>query len=60
MAALLAGWWTAIWPNLAASVIWATPAFVLHHKWLKRHVDRRHDELAAHLTAAVDAVRREA
>src|ERR1041385_5379561 len=41
IAALLASWWTAIWPNLAANVIWMTPAFVVHHVLLRRHVTRR-------------------
>jgi hypothetical protein len=54
MAALLAGWWSAIWPNLAASVIWATPTFLLHHRALKRHVDKRHEELVARLTSEGD------
>ena len=40
IAALLASWWTAIWPNLAANVIWMTPAFVLHHLLMRRHVTR--------------------
>lgn len=41
MSALLLGWWLAIWPNLAANVIWMTPAFVAHHVLLRRHL-RRH------------------
>lgn len=50
MSAWLAGAWSAIWPNLAASVIWATPAFIAHHVLLRRHIDRRHEQLAAHVT----------
>jgi hypothetical protein len=37
-----------IWPNLAASLLWATPAFVLHQRAVKRHVSaelERHREL---------------
>lgn len=37
MSALLAGWWAAIWPNLAASVIWASPALWGLHRKLDRH-----------------------
>lgn len=40
MVRLIGEWWTAIWPNLAASVIWTTPAFIVHHKLLKRHITR--------------------
>jgi hypothetical protein len=40
MASLIWSWWVAIWPNLAASVIWATPAFVAHHLLLRRHISR--------------------
>lgn len=29
-----------IWPNLAASVIWAAPALAWHHRRIKRHIDR--------------------
>lgn len=47
---LLASWWTAIWPNLVASVIWSTPAFIAHHVLVRRHIDRRHAQLAEHVT----------
>lgn len=30
--------WSPIWPNLIASVIWATPAFTIHHVLLRRHI----------------------
>lgn len=36
--------WGPIWPNLAASVIWAVPAFTWHHRAIKRHIDARLDE----------------
>ena len=52
MISLLAGWWSAVWPNLAASVIWATPAFIGHHVLLRRHIDRRHAELTTPLNPA--------
>lgn len=32
-------WFTAeVWPNIAASVIWAAPAFVVNHLLLRRHI----------------------
>lgn len=34
---LLTGWWAAIWPNLAANIIWVTPALWIHHQRLRRH-----------------------
>jgi hypothetical protein len=33
------------WPNIIASVVWATPAFVISHVVHKRHADRRHTEV---------------
>lgn len=36
----LAGWWGQVWPNLAASVLWAVPGLLWHHRALKRHVDK--------------------
>lgn len=49
------GWlsstWSAVWPNLLASVIWAAPAFTAHHLLIRRHLDRRHQELQAVLTS---------
>lgn len=38
---LLAGWWTAIWPNLVASLIWAPLAFGAHHVLVRRHITKR-------------------
>jgi hypothetical protein len=43
MAAALAGWWSAIWPNLAANVIWV-PAAALHHVLIRRHITREHEK----------------
>lgn len=57
MGHLLAGWWLQIWPNLAANVIWV-PVAAIHHVLMRRHVDRRHEELAAHITSTVGAAAR--
>ena len=27
-----------VWPNLVASLIWATPAFTIHHVLMKKHI----------------------
>lgn len=40
MAAWLTHAWAQIWPNLAASVIWAAPTFVTHHVLLRWHLRR--------------------
>lgn len=44
MTAHLAHWWTLIWPNLAASVIWTLPAFAWQHRRFRRHITRLLDE----------------
>jgi hypothetical protein len=31
---------TEVWPNLLASVIWATPAFIINHLLLRKHITR--------------------
>ena len=36
--------WSAIWPNLAASIIWGTPALTAHHVAIRRRQDRHHRE----------------
>lgn len=36
--------WGPVWPNLAASVIWAVPAFVWHHRAIKRHITQQHEQ----------------
>lgn len=63
MSGWLAGAWSAIWPNLAASVLWATPAFVTHHVLLRRHISRVHAQAApdgaAGSVAAIPAPRKE-
>ena len=53
---LLVFHWPEIWPNLAASLIWALPAFTAQHIALRRHVDRRHAETQQHLTVQDDAI----
>jgi hypothetical protein len=45
MGAWLLGAWGAIWPNLAASAIWSTPAFIAHHVLIRRHLTRVHQDL---------------
>lgn len=50
----LVGWWAAVWPNLAANVLWVAPAFLTHHKLLKRHVDRQHAATQEHITAVTE------
>lgn len=36
-----AHWFVAeVWPNIVASVIWATPAFTINHVLLRRHITR--------------------
>lgn len=41
---LLVYGWSSIWPNLAASVIWGTPALSAHHVAIRRRQDRHHRE----------------
>jgi len=34
-------WFVAsVWPNIVASVLWGAPAFITHHKLMKRHITR--------------------
>lgn len=49
--------WLAVWPNIVASIIWATPAFVAHHLLLRRHHRRLLDEHAAQMRAAFAGLR---
>lgn len=43
--------WGPVWPNLAASVIWATPVIWMHFKHRKHltNISKRLTELAARL-----------
>ncbi len=50
MTGWLASTWAAVWPNLLASAIWATPAFVTHHLLVRRSLDRHHQQLRQSLT----------
>lgn len=36
--------WSAVAGNTAASIIWTTPAFVVHHVLMRRRQDRHHRE----------------
>lgn len=36
--------------NLEASLIWGTPALVAQHLALRRHINRRHEEIRRHLS----------
>jgi len=42
----------AVWPNIVASVIWATPAFLVSHWAHRKHVNKRHRELIAEIRRA--------
>lgn len=54
----LAGFWTAIWPNLAADALWI-PVAALYHRWLRGHLrqvqaaTRELEHAAARFHAAV-------
>lgn len=49
----LYGWYLQIWPNLAASVIWAIPAFTWHHRRIKRHITAQHEQTVSALAEKV-------
>jgi hypothetical protein len=36
--------WTAVWPNLAANVVWI-PVVWVHHQWMRRRVNVLHDTI---------------
>lgn len=38
--------WGPVWPNLAASAVWAPAAFAWHHRRMRAHVDRAIAEAA--------------
>jgi hypothetical protein len=54
MAHWVATSWGQIWPNLAANVLWV-PLAAVHHLLMRRHVDRRHEQLKQHMTALTGA-----
>lgn len=33
--------WVPVWPNIAASIIWAVPAFIWHHNRLVKHFEKK-------------------
>ena len=37
--------WVPVWPNLEASALWTWPILAWHHRRIRRHVDRRMNEL---------------
>lgn len=55
--AYLIGWrWADIAGNVEAQFVIITPAFLLQHFALRRHVDRRHAETAQRLDAQDEAL----
>lgn len=32
--------WGPVWPNLAASAVWAPGAFAWHHRRMRKHIDK--------------------
>jgi hypothetical protein len=52
MGAWLWSAWLQIWPNLVASVIWATPAFLLHHRQVVKRLNEHHQHLTEMLVSA--------
>lgn len=58
MAALLAGWWSAIWPNLAANVIWI-PVVAIAHRILKRYLAERAKEQQQQLDAHAERLQQQ-
>lgn len=55
----LATWWSAIAPNLEASLLWGVPGFVTHHLLTRRHVTREADRQTRAITAHIDEATRE-
>lgn len=49
---LLVFHWPDVAGNLAASVIWGTPALVAQHVALRRHAERQHAETRAAIRAS--------
>lgn len=41
-----------VWPNIVASGVTAGLAVGWSHRTLRRHIDRRHEQLAEHVTNA--------
>jgi hypothetical protein len=58
-AALLAGWWRQLWPNVFAVSVWTVVLFIWHHLSIKNHItvklDEHHTSLKNHLTETLNA-----
>lgn len=50
----IAAWWSQLWPNLLASVLWAAPGFTINHILLRRHHTRAIDAQTTQLKAHID------
>jgi hypothetical protein len=49
---LFFGWPTGqVWPNIVASLLTTVLAVGWSHRRLRKHFDRRHEQLAEHITA---------
>lgn len=54
-------WWTQLWPNIVADLLWALPGFTINHILLRRHhttvvhqeTARQTKELKAHIDAKI-------
>lgn len=55
MTAQIAQWWTALWPNLVASALWALPGFTINHLLLRRHHQRTADQQTQQIKDHIDA-----
>lgn len=44
-----------VWANLLASLLWGTPAFVVHHKLMRRHHEKTVREQTVEQTADLKA-----
>lgn len=45
-------WWSQVWPNLAASILWVTPALIAHFVKL----ENTKNDLKSHITSEVQKV----
>jgi len=41
---LLWEWWIQMWPNLASSAVVGAIAFPIHHKKIKKHIEKLRDK----------------
>jgi len=55
VSAHIAAWWTQLWPNLIASLLWAAPGFTVHHLLMRRHVSTETAKQTKAITARIDA-----